>query len=68
MRHATLYNETLYHAVWMHTVQLQARNEGWLAAQGQIEINEAVADFRHAESLGARIPSMAEACDYMMGG
>ena len=54
-------------AVWMHTVQTDFRNKGWLTTQGELELAEAVATFRAAEALGKRIPSIAEACDYYSG-
>ncbi len=54
-------------AVWMHTVQTDFRNKGWMTAQGEEELSEARDMFRAAEALGKNIPSIAEACDYFSG-
>lgn len=54
------------HAVWSFSVCRDFRNKGWPVNED--ELGEAIAVFRAAEALGTRIPSMAEACEWMCHG
>lgn len=66
MTHPT--REMLYAAVWFYNVQCSNRLRGWLDTQGQVEIDEAIATFRLAETNGLDIPSMRESVDWFNNG